>query len=240
MTTTSKTNFKLLAVKLGDALKYHSTYKEIDRLASAIFPFACTEFEKHSSITSIRAQLIYDWVLTLDAQQLDDDEKVSLLQQFIESLTPGDHPARSIVGLQTSTKAMVVPEGWNLIHPSIQKIAAPRFSSSTFADAVEAALKHVNSRVKTYVKDKVGEELDGAPLMNRAFSPKNPVIVLDDLATETGRNIQLGYMQIFAGAMIGIRNPKAHANIEITKERAMHFLMLASLLMAKLDDAECP
>jgi len=226
-------------MKLGEALKYDSTYNEINRFASAIFPFAREEFP-HGSITSVRAQLIYDWVLTLDAQSIGEEAKIALLQSFIESLTPSDHSARDIVGLQTHTRAMVVPEGWNLIHPSIQKIAAPRFSSATFADAVEAALKYVNSRVKAYVKDRVGEELDGAPLMNRAFSLRNPVIVLDDLATETGRNIQLGYMQIFAGAMIGIRNPKAHANIEITKERAMHFLMLASLLMAKLDDVKCP
>jgi len=34
-----------------------------------------------------------------------------------------------------------------------------------------------------------------------------------------GRNIQRGYMQIFAGAMIGIRNPKAHKNITIGRER---------------------
>jgi hypothetical protein len=43
-------------------------------------------------------------------------------------------------------------------------------------------------------------------------------------------------MQIFAGAMQGIRNPKAHDNIDIHKERAMHQIILASLLMYKLDE----
>jgi len=37
--------------------------------------------------------------------------------------------------------------------------------------------------------------------------------------------------------MTGIRNPKAHANVEIRHERAVHFLFLASLLMFKLDEA---
>ena len=88
------------------------------------------------------------------------------------------------------------------------------------------------------MKDKTGEELDGANLMNKAFSLEKPMIVLDDLSTETGKNIQKGYIQIFAGAMTGIRNPKAHENIKISKEKAIHFIFLASLLMYKLDEAK--
>jgi hypothetical protein len=52
--------------------------------------------------------------------------------------------------------------------------------------------------------------------------------------------MQQGYMQIFAGSMTGIRNPKAHENISIDSVRAVHFLFLASLLMAKLDEANVP
>lgn len=38
-----------------------------------------------------------------------------------------------------------------------------------------------------------------------------------DRSTETGSNIQKGYMQMLAGAMSALRNPKAHANITITQ-----------------------
>jgi uncharacterized protein (TIGR02391 family) len=65
--------------------------------------------------------------------------------------------------------------------------------------------------------------VDGKDLMEYAFSVKNPVLALDDLTTVTGRNIQVGYMQIFSGSMAGIRNPKAHANITIDRLRAIHF-----------------
>jgi uncharacterized protein (TIGR02391 family) len=115
-------------------------------------------------------------------------------------------------------------------------VAKSRFDSGHFADAVESALKEINASVKDIVKRKTGNELDGAPLMYAAFSPKNPIIVLDDLSTESGRNMQRGYMEIFAGAMIGIRNPKAHDNIHITENRAKHFLYLSSLLMQKIDE----
>lgn len=125
---------------------------------------------------------------------------------------------------------------WELMHPVVVNIARPRFESSHFADSVEAALKEVNDIVRQIVREQTGEELDGADLMNRALSLKKPIIILDDLTMTTGRNIQIGYMQIFSGAMTGIRNPKAHANIQIDATRAIHFLFLASLLLFMLDE----
>jgi uncharacterized protein (TIGR02391 family) len=125
---------------------------------------------------------------------------------------------------------------WDDIHPSIARVAKARYDAGHFADCVEAALKEINTTVKDHVKRRTGEELDGAPLMQKAFSPNNPLIVLDDLSTESGRNIQQGYMQIYAGAMIGIRNPKAHANVVINDARARHFLYLASLLAYRFDE----
>lgn len=127
---------------------------------------------------------------------------------------------------------------WILIHPRVAAVARQRFESGQFADAVEAALKELNTVVKVMVKDFVTSELDGADLMYKAFSPKNPLVKLDDLGTTSGQNIQQGYMQLFAGAIIGIRNPKAHSNIIITRDRALHLLFLTSLLFFKLDEAK--
>jgi len=129
---------------------------------------------------------------------------------------------------------------WTLLHPAITQIARKRLIDGHHADAVEASLKEVNQRLKVFVHAQSGEELDGADLMYRAFAPKKPIVVLGDLATESGRSIQQGYMQLFAGAMIGIRNPKAHANLIIGEVRALHFLVLASLLMTKLDEGGVP
>jgi len=125
---------------------------------------------------------------------------------------------------------------WDLLHPKVVKVSKSRFETNHFADSVEAALKEVNNIVKIIVKQRTGKEYDGADLMYKAFSLQKPIIELDDLSTETGKNIQKGYMQIFAGSMIGIRNPKAHENITIDDKRAIHFLFLASLLMFKVDE----
>lgn len=129
---------------------------------------------------------------------------------------------------------------WILINPQIVKVSKPRFNPKipeTMSDSVEAAFKEVNDRVKQYCIAKKSKERDGSPLMKHAFSLNNPIIVIDDLDTETGRNRQLGYMEIFSGSMMAIRNPKAHRNIIIDEKRAIHFLFLASLLMCVLDEA---
>jgi len=126
---------------------------------------------------------------------------------------------------------------WDLVHPRIVGISRSRLESGHYADSVEAAFKEINDCVKKIVKKRIDDDLDGSTLMNRTFSVNNPVISLDDLSTENGRNIQVGFMQIFSGSMTGIRNPKAHSNITIDDKRAKHFIVLASLLMHKLDDA---
>jgi len=131
---------------------------------------------------------------------------------------------------------------WALIHKDIVVHAKKRFEDEYYADAVESACKELIYRVKKWHKDASGEELDGKKLMFKAFGIDKcnpvPVIRLDDLSTENGMNIQDGYMHLFAGTVSGIRNPKAHNNIEIGPERAIHLIFLISLLMHKLDEAE--
>ncbi len=226
-------NFRLIGIKLGDGLKYSTSINEINRIASAIFDFKVSS-HPHQSITSSRSQLIYDWVMTLAEQPINEERKLQLLQGFINALSPEDSPLRNLIKETTKLPEL---DFWGMIHEDIIRVAKNKFEDGYYADAVESAFKEINKRVKEIIKNKTGEELDGASLMYKAFSEKTPVIVLDDLFSETGRNIQKGYMQIFAGAMIGIRNPKAHENITISKERAIHFIFLASLLIYKLDES---
>ena len=93
----------------------------------------------------------------------------------------------------------------------------------------------------TEVRNKSGpheKHRDGSDLMNFVFSPHTPILAFGDLSTESGRSEQVGYMQIFAGAMTGIRNPKAHQVVNIPAERALHHLFFVSLLFEKLDAAK--
>jgi uncharacterized protein (TIGR02391 family) len=126
---------------------------------------------------------------------------------------------------------------WSLLHPEIRAVAKPRFDSGHFADAVEAAFKHFGKLVKASVPVARRGDVDGATLMERVFSARDPLLVLDTLETQSGRDEQLGYMKMFSGAITGIRNPKAHDNVLIDDVRALHLLFVASLFCFKLDDA---
>lgn len=121
------------------------------------------------------------------------------------------------------------------LHPKVIEVSATLFEQGNLAAAILEAFKAVNLRAKALS----GLDADGKDLMARAFRPEDPVLVLADLTTETGRNVQAGYHQMFMGAVVGIRNPRAHEQFEAMDENeALEELGFASLLMRRLDDAE--
>lgn len=124
---------------------------------------------------------------------------------------------------------------WNVIHPLIKTVSQERFCFAQYADAVEAAFKAVNNEVKAIVLEKTGEELDGNQLMQKAFNRNCPIIRFSEVDRRTEQDIQQGYQFMFSGAILGIRNPKAHEVESISKADAVRKLHFASMLMFKLD-----
>jgi uncharacterized protein (TIGR02391 family) len=121
------------------------------------------------------------------------------------------------------------------LHPDVRE-AAGRYLSSGHAEvAIFEAFKAVSHRVNKLS----GLDLDGSDLANEAFSEQRPRIILADLDTETGRNIQAGFRFLFMGAIRGLRNPDAHELFQpLDSDEALERLGLASLLMRWLDRAE--
>jgi uncharacterized protein (TIGR02391 family) len=142
-------------------------------------------------------------------------------------------PVATTVSVSDATAANFTH--WPVLHDEVVRVARSLFDTQHYAEAVFAALRELNTAVKVKSGQTSGKR-DGAELMTFVFSKDNPVLVFGDLATENGRNEQLGYMHIFAGAIIGIRNPKAHTNLRITPTRALQQLFLASLLFSRLDE----
>jgi len=127
---------------------------------------------------------------------------------------------------------------WILIHDDIKRVSQRKFILGMYAESVRSAWVELEDKVRKLVKEKTGKELSGSTLMREAFSVNDPIIVLADVSTKEGRDIQQGFMEIFAGSMVGVRNPKSHRNFEISKRRAIHFLFLGSLLMNKLTESD--
>lgn len=168
---------------------------------------------------------------TIDEIEFSSGQAISILE------TLRGYVLGEIENQLQEPKSSTRNDWWSLIHPKVRALAQERFDAGFYADAVESALKEVNKQVKVYVHRKTNQDLDGSSLMTTAFSVNKPIISLSTLANESEKNIQQGYMQIFAGAMTGIRNPKAHDNLVLEKSRAIHLIFLSSLLMYKLQDA---
>lgn len=120
----------------------------------------------------------------------------------------------------------------------LRKKTEKLFKDGHHARAVEEAFKLLDNVVKS--KAEVVElDLTGANLMNRAFSSNNPILKLNEGVSSSEKNEQMGYMQIFAGCMTGIRNPRAHdSDWEDTEQRALQLLVLADHLIGRAYMAE--
>lgn len=144
---------------------------------------------------------------------------------------------RKVIAEKLIDTSLVDRSFWTYLHPRVRELAEERFEMGYFADCVLICLREINSKLKKYAIDNGREERDGASLMTNTFSLNDPLVQFADLGTETGRNIQLGYMRIFEGAMTGIRNPKSHENMYPNESKTIHFLFIASFMIIKLEES---
>ena len=117
----------------------------------------------------------------------------------------------------------------------LRSVSRKLFADGHYARAVEEAFKYLNNAVK---KKSGLTEKDGAALMREAFSANSPVLKLNEYLSDSEKNEQQGYMEMFAGTMTGIRNPRAHEHeLDDEPEVALEMLVLANHLMRKLNDS---
>jgi uncharacterized protein (TIGR02391 family) len=119
--------------------------------------------------------------------------------------------------------------------PPVRGVSRGLFRDGHYARAVEEAFKCLNNSVKS----KSGlSSRDGADLMRRAFSANEPVLTFSDRTSISEQDEQRGYMEIYAGSMMGIRNPRAHDHrLDDHPRMALQLLVLANHLMDKLEQA---
>jgi len=85
-----------------------------------------------------------------------------------------------------------------------------------------------------YVKQACGLSENGTPLMQKAFSANDPVLILS-----ADKEEQMGFMMLFAGAIKAIRNQYAHSLVNPqSKEATLEWLGFASALFRLVDQAK--
>ena len=122
-----------------------------------------------------------------------------------------------------------------ITHASLQNVSRGLFAGGHYSSAIEEAFKCLNNNVK----QKSGlRDLDGVDLMRKAFRPDQPKLRFNSLRTASDRSEQQGYMEMYSGAISGIRNPRAHEHEwDDDPGTTLELLALANHLMNKLGSA---
>lgn len=112
--------------------------------------------------------------------------------------------------------------------PKVRKL----FDDGHCAEATFAAFKWVEK----YVVKHSGKKENGRALMMAAFDKNKPLLKLNPLLTTSDEDEQEGYRFMFAGAVMGIRNPGGH-EIELSDDpdECLDHLAFASLLIRRLE-----
>ncbi|MBB6062799.1 uncharacterized protein (TIGR02391 family) [Thermosipho japonicus] len=238
-----KLNYKIIAVEVGDLLKYDTTINEINRIAEAIFNFEREEFP-NENITSSRAKLIYDWIMTLGKQSgLSIDAKNKLLVDFCMKLVSNEQLKEGVISIlkengisDFSLKEQDLNEfNARNFHSEVVKHARKLFLQKNYFHAVFEASKAYNKAVK----EKACSNKEGASLMMEVWGCKG-VLKITRCETDTDENVQDGVKFLSSGLMRAIRNPTAHEpalDWPIDKQECLEILSLISFLFRQLDKA---
>ena len=109
------------------------------------------------------------------------------------------------------------------------------FRDGHYAVAVEKAQVHLENvvRQKSGLADKYG-----ADLMRTAFSPSRPILQFNKQMSLSDKDEQQGYMHIYEGVIMGIRNPRAHdCEREDSPQDALALLVMANYLIGRVNAA---
>jgi len=123
----------------------------------------------------------------------------------------------------------------DLLHGNIISSSYQHFKSGNYRDAV------LNASIAVYdlIRLRTKIDKDGSELVGHVFSLANPLLVVTEIDSESGKNDQKGFIQLLNGLYQGVRNPKAHTlTIKPTKDVAAQYLVFTSLLCRRVEESK--
>lgn len=230
---------RLIATQVGDRLKYDTSVNEINRVGHSVLKIN-KEIFPNNAITSVRAQEIYNWIMSLGKTSLSHEDRNRRLVKFCMELAPESHKG--------SISEFLIANGcdYNIVnkdhlndfhsrnyHPEIVKHSKRLFLQQNYFHSVFEATKAFNYSVKQKSKS----TRDGQELMMSVFSFEG-VLKLNTGESETERNVQDGVKFLASGLMRAVRNPTAHepaTDWPINKQECLDFLSMISFLFHQLE-----
>ncbi len=139
----------------------------------------------------------------------------------------------ALVGPSTEESSAVFAK--TVVEREILEVSRDLFASGHYSLAVQEAYKAVEKFVQSKAKE---NGLSGTKLMQNVFSADSPRLFWTERKRTSEEDEQKGYMMLYAGAMLGIRNPVTHEfNWVQDEDIALELLLFAQHLLRKARSA---
>jgi uncharacterized protein (TIGR02391 family) len=173
------------------------------------------------------------WLLWIHEQYNHSDTLLTSLSKLSNTLAEASARQAKQRLIEQKAKASMLseptPPSLAHLHLTIQQAAGSLFATGHYRQALLDACIAIDNAVR----DKSQLAGSGTRLMEAAFSPGNPILKIGDSTDE-----QQGFLSLFRGLMLAVRNPKAHSlGGTADAQRALEWLSFASVLMRNLDEA---
>lgn len=98
------TKYLSIAVKVGKALYEKTSLDHVRKVAKSIFTFDLAP-PVHFTMPDIVAQEIYDWIITLGEQPIDDQEKLKLIRKFANNINMTNSSEKKSGKIMTTSRS---------------------------------------------------------------------------------------------------------------------------------------
>jgi uncharacterized protein (TIGR02391 family) len=178
------------------------------------------------------------WTVTLNRRCVLPYREVQTVEDYlaIKDAAAPLAPQRELPEVKPITNKMAELDGWLQGDPEelpakVREACAGLFANGHFAQGAFEAVKVM----RDVLQEASGIDLDGEKLAGKVFNPKNPLVIVGDLTTETGRNRQRGMMLIAQGIFAAVRNPLAHQRIVVPAPEAHRMVAMIAFVIEAVE-----
>jgi uncharacterized protein (TIGR02391 family) len=178
------------------------------------------------------------WTVTLNRRSVLPYRDVQTIKDYlaVKEASASPMPRQELPEFEPTSNKAAEPDtlpqtGLEDLPANVREACAILFANGHFAQGVLEAAKVM----RDVLQEASGVDLDGEKLAGKVFNPKDPLIIVGDLATETGRNRQRGMMLIAQGIFAGIRNPLAHQRIVVPVSEARQIVAMIAFVVEAVE-----
>jgi uncharacterized protein (TIGR02391 family) len=209
-----------------DDQRKENVEQEIDRTIMEVFGLNSPEYRSNRHHCIWHGEMVMRGFGEPSDPQGEFEAGISQTITMLEGLIARLDEKRADITQDPSLMVRNAFEGLDL-HQRIAQAASELYRDGHYRNAVLDATLALENLVKEKSRR---HDLTGAALMSTVFSKNDPVLAINDLVDQTDRDEQEGIMHLFMGAILGLRNPRAHALSDDSAELALEYVALLSLL----------